>query len=395
MAIFRSAKATTLLMGIASGLYAQAPTQAIAPQFNAWTILLSVVASVGLLSGIVLLSGRSRFTAGEKWLAMMVLSFALMLWSFILFWTNLRLFFPYLNHFWPFFTYLTGPALLFYLKDSFDEKHQARERWLHFAWPLAAGLLMLPVILTDYGWSGVKADELFGAVTAPVLIVTHLVLYATAIHRFVNNEWQVDTNILLWTKTIVYGMWAYTGAFVSYFVLIRCSFFSPQWDYAISTVMALGILVIAYMGFVQKRVFRSEPIQHFLPGPKYQYSMLTVAAADSIRRHIERLLQEDQVFKENELRLDDLAAYLNINRHQLSQVINTYYGVNFFELINQYRIQYVKTLLENTQYEHMTIMQIAYESGFNNKVSFNRYFKKAFGMTPSAYRLKWASQKSM
>jgi AraC-like DNA-binding protein len=103
-------------------------------------------------------------------------------------------------------------------------------------------------------------------------------------------------------------------------------------------------------------------------------------------------MQEQQVFKENELRLSDLAAYLNVSYHQLSQVINEHYGVNFFELINKYRIEYVKKLMAEPKYGHYTIMQIAYEAGFNNKASFNRYFKKAIGMTPSAYRLKEGSE---
>ena len=98
------------------------------------------------------------------------------------------------------------------------------------------------------------------------------------------------------------------------------------------------------------------------------------------------------VFKENELRLADLAAYLDVSYHQLSQVINEHYGVNFFELINSYRVEYVKRLLADPNYSHYTIIQIAFEAGFNNKASFNRYFKKEIGMTPSAFRIKKRSE---
>jgi AraC-like DNA-binding protein len=169
---------------------------------------------------------------------------------------------------------------------------------------------------------------------------------------------------------------------------VSCSFFNPEWDYAISLVMALGILGISYMGLIQKRVFRSEPMSAFLPIQKYQSSSLTQNAGASIKLKLERLLKEEQVFKENELRLDDLAAYLDITRHQLSQVINEHYGVNFFELINRYRVEYVKTILANPEYHKRTIIQIAYEAGFNNKASFNRYFKQATGLTPSEYRIR-------
>lgn len=187
-------------------------------------------------------------------------------------------------------------------------------------------------------------------------------------------------------------MISYTLAFTSYFILVQCSFFNPAWDYAISLIMGLGILSVAYMGLLQKRVFSSEPIANFLPVRKYQTSTLTPNASESIKRKMELLLTEQQVFKENELRLADLAAYLNVNRHQLSQVINEHYGVNFFELINRFRLEHAKRLLADPDFSHYTIIQIAYEAGFNNKASFNRFFKKELGMTPSAFRIKEGSE---
>jgi AraC-like DNA-binding protein len=48
-------------------------------------------------------------------------------------------------------------------------------------------------------------------------------------------------------------------------------------------------------------------------------------------------------------------------------------------------------VLANPDYAHFTIIQIAYEAGFNNKASFNKYFKREIGMTPSAYRIKESS----
>ena len=157
-------------------------------------------------------------------------------------------------------------------------------------------------------------------------------------------------------------------------------------------VMGLGILIIAYMGLLQKRVFSSEPISSIISIQKYQSSSLTAGASESIKKRLERLLTEEQVFKENELRLDDLASYLDISRHQLSQVINEHYKVNFFELLNKYRVDYVRKVLSDPAYANYTIIQIAYEAGFNNKASFNKYFKREMGITPSAYRMKEGSE---
>jgi AraC-like DNA-binding protein len=363
-----------------------------APAFNSWTGLLAGIAGLGFLIGILLAFGKSRFSAGERWLAMVVFSFALILTAYVTMWTGYIYVFPYLQNTWQALTLLVGPSLFFYLKDSFIEDYSRKEIMAHYTLPIMSGILTAPVIIQDFGIKTIAPDDFFLIGSSPILLVCQLLFYTTIIFLMTKNEWQVDANIKIWTKTIAWGMVAYTAAFISYFILVRCSFFNPVWDYSISLVMGLGILAIAYMGLVQRRVFSSEPIANFLPVKKYQSSSLTPSASESIKRQMERLMQEQQVFKENELRLADLAAYLNVSYHQLSQVINEHYGVNFFELINKYRIEYVKKLMAEPKYGHYTIMQIAYEAGFNNKASFNRYFKKAIGMTPSAYRLKEGSE---
>ncbi|MBK9016772.1 MAG: AraC family transcriptional regulator [Saprospiraceae bacterium] len=366
--------------------------ESLAPSFNVWTGLLGTTAVLGLLIGFILLFGKSRFSAGEKRLAVVMFSFGLILVSYVLMWTGYVAFFPYLQNVWQFLTLLIGPSLYFYLKDIFKEEYTAKELTTHYVIPMVSGLLTLPVILSSFAVNTGISTDLYIIGTSPILLTGHLLFYSVFIYSMTKNEWQVDANIKIWTKLVAWGMLLYTTAFISYFILVRCSFFNPEWDYAISFVMALGILVVAYMGLVQKRVFSSEPIGNFLPVKKYQSSSLTPAASESIKRRMERLMQEEQVFKENELRLADLAAYLDISYHQLSQVINEHHGVNFFELINKYRVEHVKRLLADTSFNHYTIIQIAYEAGFNNKASFNRYFKKEIGMTPSAYRIKENSE---
>lgn len=365
--------------------------QSLEPGFNLWTGLLSVVAFSGLVIGLLLFTGQSSLSAGEKWLSMTILSAALILIAYITIWTKYNQYFPYLQHVWAFLTLLIGPSLYFYLKDTFKVAYNQQAVLYHLFLPGLCGLLTVPQFLLAFDIDTGISQDVYIIGTSPILLTSHLFFYTIAIHYESQNEWQMDANIKTWTQIVIGGLYTYAVAFLSYFILVRCSFFNPEWDYAISLVMAIGILMVGYMGLIQRRVFQSEPITHFLPGQKYRTSSLTKQASESIKKGMERLLKEEQVFKENELRLADLAAYLDISKHQLSQVINEHYGVNFFELINTYRVNYVKRLLSNPAYNHYTIIQMAYEAGFNNKASFNRYFKKAMGMTPSAYRIKMST----
>ncbi len=362
--------------------------QSRAPGFNLWTGILAVIAILGLMTSILLFFGKSRFSRGEKWLAAVVFAFTAILVCYLLIWTKYVISFPYLQSTWPFLTLLVGPSLYFYLKATFKEDVTTNQILLHYAIPFGSFILTLPAILGDFGIASSLSPDFRIIGSSATLLTGQLLFYAVRISSITHNEWQVDTNIRTWTRAVALGMWLYTLAFLSYFVLVACAFFNPEWDYAVSLMMALGIIGITYMGVIQKRIFSSEPIETFLPAQKYQSSSLTSGASESIKMKLERLLKEDQVFKENELRLDDLAAYLEISRHQLSQVINEHYKVNFFEFINRYRIEYVKRVLANPESDKLTIIQIAYEAGFNNKASFNRYFKQETGLTPSAYRIK-------
>jgi AraC-like DNA-binding protein len=371
-----------------SNEYVSSLRKTLAPRFNGWTSILGIIACIGLLASVILFFGKSRFTDGSKWLALVVFSFSVILIAYVSIWTQYVFQFPYLRSCWPWLTLLVGPSLFFYLKATFKEEYSSREVASHFIIPTISFVLLLPAMLGDFGLSLARFSDLVTIGSAPTLLTAHVLFYTLRIHFLVQNDWQVDANIKAWTRIVDYGMKIFMAAFLSYFILVNTSFFNPAWDYSISLVMAISILMITYMGFVQKRVFQSEPIETFLPVQKYQSSSLTPTASESIRKRLERYLTEEQVFKENELRLDDLAAYLDISRHELSRVINEHYQVNFFELINRHRVAYVAKMLSDPAHDQDTIIQLAYEAGFNNKVSFNRYFKQATGLTPSAFRIR-------
>lgn len=100
---------------------------------------------------------------------------------------------------------------------------------------------------------------------------------------------------------------------------------------------------------------------------------------------LEKNLEDNKPFHNPKLSLSELAQQINVPPHQLSKAINEHYGKNFFELINGYRIEEFKTLAGNPKYQHLTLLALAYEVGFNSKTAFNRSFKKTTGQTPKEY----------
>jgi AraC-like DNA-binding protein len=75
-----------------------------------------------------------------------------------------------------------------------------------------------------------------------------------------------------------------------------------------------------------------------------------------------------------------------MSRNQLSELINSRMGCNFYDFVNKYRIEDVKQLMVDPKYKNFTILAIALEAGFPSKSTFNSIFKKFTGLTPSEYK---------
>jgi len=96
-------------------------------------------------------------------------------------------------------------------------------------------------------------------------------------------------------------------------------------------------------------------------------------------------IQSEKPYLNPELSLPVLAEALETSRNHLSNIINKVHNKNFYEFINEYRVEEVKSLMADPKNKHLKLMSLAYDAGFNSKATFNRIFKQMTGMTPSQY----------
>ncbi|THF47408.1 AraC family transcriptional regulator [Flavobacterium supellecticarium] len=117
---------------------------------------------------------------------------------------------------------------------------------------------------------------------------------------------------------------------------------------------------------------------------QYQKSALTVEILREYEQKLNTIMETEQVFLDTELSLESLSRKVKIPKHHLTQLFNTKINQTFYQYINMYRINHsCKLLLEEPE---TNLEEIAFKSGFNSKVTFNRYFKNQMGCTPSEYR---------
>lgn len=99
-------------------------------------------------------------------------------------------------------------------------------------------------------------------------------------------------------------------------------------------------------------------------------------------------MQTEKPFLNPQLTLRSLANQINIHPNQLSWLLNEHLKQNYNEYINQYRVEEFKKLAVDSSNKHISLIGLAYESGFNSKTVFNTTFKKIVGMTPKEYQTK-------
>jgi AraC-like DNA-binding protein len=257
-----------------------------------------------------------------------------------------------------------------------------------------------------------------------LLIYTTTVIFQLQKHRnrvekiFSNTE----SKYLGWLKFLAWGIivdWVISAA-----GLLSYNFFGmdiPQYGGLVGNLaLCVFIFLIGYFGVRQEAIFNltrkngatvlpEEITQVILPGTfddngsqktiipeerapilndKYKHSGLGKEKSLELFGVLSNLMQEKKPYQDMELTLFSLSKQLKIHPNHLSQIINQHRNQNFFDYINEQRVNDVKDALLSDKYDNHSLLGVAHEFGFSSKASFNRAFKKFTGMTPSEFKKK-------
>ena len=119
---------------------------------------------------------------------------------------------------------------------------------------------------------------------------------------------------------------------------------------------------------------------------KYAKSGLHSEQLLEYKHRLEQVMQSQLAFLRTDLTLPKLAEIVGCSVNHLSQVINSGFGMSFFDYLNQYRIQYARELLTTLDGQSGAILNIAFTVGFNSNSAFYAAFKKYVEQTPAEYR---------
>ena len=119
--------------------------------------------------------------------------------------------------------------------------------------------------------------------------------------------------------------------------------------------------------------------------PASSRSLIDETEILALLTQLQQLMEAEGAYQDADLSLRQLAERLNLTANKLSWLLNEHVGQNFNAYINTFRLKQFQRLALDPANSHLTLLGLAYESGFNSKTVFNAYFKKSTGMTPRAW----------
>jgi AraC-like DNA-binding protein len=258
--------------------------------------------------------------------------------------------------------FISGPCLWFY-GISLMEKSKPFSPFYY--------LHLLPFLIFISLLAVIPSDGEFATFWNYGLVVFHLIIYLILSWVYlIKNRSKVSSGILSWYRNILIGV-----SFVWFFYLGNFLNFTPQY---IAGPIFYTFLIYAFSFlFLNRHNFNLD---------KYGSSNLDKNASRDLFQKVKTLFIEQQVFLEPGISINAVAEKLTISPRVVSQVINENEQQNFYEFVNQFRIENAKILLTDSKNANQKIATIAYDAGFGTVTSFNVAFKKKTGMTPSEYR---------
>lgn len=239
--------------------------------------------------------------------------------------------------------------------------------------------------------------ELLNNLLGPFYVIWSLIKLRKHIKNISNRFSYTEEINLAWLKYVLIGL-----GFVWSVVLLTnvLDLFTSDTDigtHLIYLSLTIAVFFLGYFGIKQKAIY----VQSSSPEPRdieedksqtenevisrYKNSGLKDQVAKKYLEELLNYMNSEKPYLNGKLSLKDVAEHLGISVNHLSQVINEQLDKSFFDFVNSYRVEEVKKHVAESKHEQLTLLAIAYESGFNSKSSFNSIFKRLTGVTPSQY----------
>ena len=351
--------------------------------------LAAMIQSIFLIC--LLLFNRNGKRSANLLLAILIGMLSISLWNTYIWEAGLDVYWKLFNYEIWVTAFLWGPILYLYVNVVAGQLAPSKNCILkHSMFALILFVAQLPLYLANRdGW--ISPEILTGihrVIVFSLYIQLALYLYAcfqvlqAYNQKLKDNYSNLEKINLVWLTRLI----SLFALFCAIDMATTVPAFILQDEYRYLTVLMLAesvaIYLIGYFSLSHGAVlFQSQSESK---KAKYSNSPLDYSLSTDLTAKLHAIMKDSKIYRKNDLRLHDLAELIGVTPHHLSQLINEHCQNNFYDFVNRYRVEYAANALLNGNRSNIT--DIAFESGFNNRASFNSSFKKQIGMTPSKYR---------
>lgn len=158
------------------------------------------------------------------------------------------------------------------------------------------------------------------------------------------------------------------------------------WTY--SVLIALGFALVTWLLLVVPDLI---PKTREAVAVAYAQSTLAKVDRQAKAEALRQLFERDAIHCSESLSLASVAGLLELSSHQVSELVNTQFGMGFSRLVREHRVESARRMLVDEP--RASVLSVGMACGFNSQSSFYVAFKDQLGETPAAFRKRMLSGK--
>lgn len=301
--------------------------------------------------------------------------------------------------------FILGPLIFQYIKTIYTSNIDFR-RFIRSLIPFGVAFVFysIPQYVLGLPWEERTTVYQIISLLIPSLGILHLAYYLFLSNKLLrryrmlvkNNYANISTLDLNWLSIWIWGFILFLIIdMISGLILVAYPLLHSSIVYLNLFYLVLLIWYIGYYGVNQVQVFLLEeaPIESIKKETsqegtiKYKsYFNCESEEFTALKTQLEIVFIEQELFKRQDLSLKETADILDISDKKLSYLLNICLASNFYEYVNTHRVDFFRKKMEEGAADKLTLLAIAFDSGFNSKATFNRVFKQKIGMTPKEFK---------
>lgn len=372
-----------------------------------YTTLLNIAIFEGMILGLVILRSSLFNSNSNKYLAYLLFALSFVLLNYVFEIEGTFTTYPFLRFIddieWVFL--LPVFMFLFIINRIDDTVKNRQKHYLYYIPFVYSSIVSITYDLSNVAElykipdSSIFLLNIFRLIQLlfAVILIPLLPLYSYFMIRHLKDpqekKWVITLLTIIYLLLFVWLITYMTGVFFgldissTMSVLALCATFVMHWTAYIGIYKyKLAKNKVAIYNFLNNEPAISltnlEIVQSNIP-QEYKES---ITADNLYFQKLELLCKDQHIYTDSTLNREKVAEKLGISAGYVSQIVNTITGDNFAHYINNYRVEAVKEMISNPEYENYNLLTMGLEAGFTSKTTFYNSFKKVTGQTPNEYK---------